>query len=408
MSQPSEGQDHLDYRETDDITEVHASVLREHPEPRAGHLPIPTWLGLVSTLTLCWAASYVGMFHGGFSPSVYNENQSSPQLFEPTGGESESGPAEKTPMEIGSGVYGKCAACHMANGLGSATVPPLGGSEWVVGSEFGEKRLISILLKGISGPIQVKGQTYSAAVMPAWESLSDKEIAGVITYVRASFGNTGTEEFTPEMIKAVRKDVKSQTNAWTSDDLKKIPTDAKIEGAAPAAKPAAGAKPAEGAKPAADAGKPAEGGKPAATAAAAPAGNFDLAASIESGKGLYMQTCMACHQMTGLGLPGAFPPLAKTDFVNGDQRRFVAIALKGIAGAITVDGKTYATGMPQPDLTFPVLKDDKKLADVLNYVRNNFGNKNDAPITPEFIAKTRKEFESRTTQWTEAELLNFK
>ena len=117
---------------------------------------------------------------------------------------------------------------------------------------------------------------------------------------------------------------------------------------------------------------------------------------------------MVCHQMTGLGLSGAFPPLVKTDFVNGDQRRFVAIALKGIAGAITVDGKTYATGMPQPDLTFPVLKDDKKLADVLNYVRNNFGNKNDAPITPEFIAKTRKEFESRTTQWTEAELLNFK
>jgi nitrite reductase (NO-forming) len=85
----------------------------------------------------------------------------------------------------------------------------------------------------------------------------------------------------------------------------------------------------------------------------------------------------------------------------------VAITLKGISGVLTVEGKVYATGMPQPDLTFPQLKDDKNIADVLNYVRNNFGNKNDAPITPEFVAQVRKEFAGRTTQWTEPELLKF-
>jgi hypothetical protein len=81
--------------------------------------------------------------------------------------------------------------------------------------------------------------------------------------------------------------------------------------------------------------------------------------------------------------------------------------LKWIIGAITIEGKIYATGMPQPDLKLPQLKDDKNLADVLNYVRTSFGNAITEPITPEFVAEVRKEFADRTTQWTEAELKNF-
>src|SRR5918994_54306 len=91
----------------------------------------------------------------------------------------------------------------------------------------------------------------------------------------------------------------------------------------------------------------------------------DIKASADRGKILYLTTCMACHQITGQGIPGPFPPLVKTDYVTGDTRRLVAITLKGISGAMTVDGKVYATGMPQPDLTFPQLKDDKNVADVL-------------------------------------------
>lgn len=133
----------------------------------------------------------------------------------------------------------------------------------------------------------------------------------------------------------------------------------------------------------------------------------DIKVSADRGKMVYMTTCMACHQLTGLGVPGAFPPLAKTEYVSGDARRVVAIALKGILGAITIDGKVYATGMPQPDLTFPVLKDDAKIADVLNYVRTSFGNEVKEAITPAFVAEVRKEFAERKTQWTEAELKAF-
>jgi mono/diheme cytochrome c family protein len=99
--------------------------------------------------------------------------------------------------------------------------------------------------------------------------------------------------------------------------------------------------------------------------------------------------------------------LTKSEYVGGDDRRLVAIVLKGIAGALTIDGKVYATGMPQPDLTFPQLKDDKNVADVLNYVRTNFGNEAKAAITAEFVAEVRKEFAARTTQWTEADLKSF-
>jgi len=93
--------------------------------------------------------------------------------------------------------------------------------------------------------------------------------------------------------------------------------------------------------------------------------------------------------------------------VQDDDRRLVAIVLKGIVGAITVDGKVYATGMPNPMITFPQLKEDKNVADVLNFVRNNFGNKIERAITPEFVGKVRAEFAGRDAQWTEAELLKF-
>lgn len=146
----------------------------------------------------------------------------------------------------------------------------------------------------------------------------------------------------------------------------------------------------------------------AAQDAVAPAaGAFDLAASIERGKPIYMQTCMACHQITGMGLPGAFPPLGGTDYTTGDARRMVAMLLKGVQGPLKVKDVTYNNIMLPLDTQFPILKDDAKVADVVNYVRNNFGNKDEKGVTPEFVTKVRAEFASRTTPFIEAELLKF-
>ncbi len=396
MSQPNEGQDRLDYNETADITEVHASIAREHAEPQAGTMPIPTWLGVLCAGALCWAGAYIGVFHGGFSSKIYNEYESAPSAFFPIpGGQQGGGEVVELPLlAFGEKVFGnRCAACHQASGSGNSAVPPLAGSEWVDGSEYGEKRIVALVLKGLQGPVSVKGGTFNGQ-MPNWDGLKDREIAAVLTYVRQSWGNKGTGEFAEAQIKAAKKEFMSQAGAWKIEQIKAISTDAKLEGAA---------------APKADAPKPAEQ-KPDAPKTAEPAsgaGSFDLAASITAGKTVYLQSCLACHQATGMGVPGAFPPLAGTEFVNGDSRRLVAIVLKGIQGPIKVNGAVIVTGMPQPDLTFPILKDDKNVADVLNYVRNSFTNKNDAPITSEFVSKTRKEFADHAAQWTEQELLNF-
>ena len=134
---------------------------------------------------------------------------------------------------------------------------------------------------------------------------------------------------------------------------------------------------------------------------------FDVKASVERGKAVYMQTCLVCHQMTGLGLPPVFPPLAGTDYTTGDARRMVAMIIKGVNPPLKVKDVTYATPMPAPEMQFPILKDDGKLADVINYVRNSFGNKDEKGVTPDFVTAVRKEFAGRTAGWTEAELLKF-
>ncbi len=401
MSQPNEGQDRLDYRETADITEVHAAIAREHADPSADVTPIPTWLSIVCAAALCWAGAYIGIFHGGFSGKVYNEYESSPSTFFPLPGNVIAGgvgaAAELTPLQLGAKVYKEtCINCHMPSGLGQpGAVPALAGSEWVDGSEFCEERLIGIVLKGIKGPVTVKGVAFNSQMQP-WEPLGPKKIAAVLTYVRQEWGNKGGE-ITEAQVLAAKKKMTAHGDQWTLDEVKQIPLDSKLEGAATPAVPQAKTD----AKPG-DAAKPTDSGKPAA-----PTGAIDLSASIAAGKGIYMATCFACHQATGMGVPGAFPPLVGSPYVHEDDRRVVAIVLKGIVGAITVDGKVYATGMPNPMLTFPQLKDDKNVADVLNFVRNNFGNKNERAITPDFVAKVRAEFAAREAQWTEAELLKF-
>src|SRR5207249_4682662 len=127
-------------------------------------------------------------------------------------------------------------------------------------------------------------------------------------------------------------------------------------------------------------------------------------ASIDRGKAVYMQTCIACHQPTGLGIPGAFPPLAGTEYTGGDSRRMIAMTLKGVNPPLKIKEMTYVVPMPPLPLQFPVLADDVKLADVINFVRNSFGNKDEKAVTPAMIDGVRKEFADRTEPWTEAEL----
>jgi len=162
---------------------------------------------------------------------------------------------------------------------------------------------------------------------------------------------------------------------------------------------AAGDVPRQVKKSATKTSKPAP--KPAAKAAATPAAQ--ARAQGPDGKVVYSTTCAACHQATGEGVEGTYPPLAGSEIVNGDEAKVVRIVLHGLTGPVEVAGETYSGMMPPWG---GVLK-DPELAAVLTYVRSAWGNKA-APITPATVAAIRAATASRTTPWTVAELAQVK
>jgi mono/diheme cytochrome c family protein len=95
-----------------------------------------------------------------------------------------------------------------------------------------------------------------------------------------------------------------------------------------------------------------------------------IAASITRGKTLYQQQCMSCHQVDGSGVMNMNPPLAGTTYVLGDKTALVRIVLEGLKTPLTIDDNDYHNVMP-PHTTMT----DQQIADVLTFVRHNFGNK---------------------------------
>lgn len=126
-----------------------------------------------------------------------------------------------------------------------------------------------------------------------------------------------------------------------------------------------------------------------------------LAALMEKGKQVYTTTCQSCHQATGIGIPGAFPPLAGSDWVKGPGKRVAAIILHGIQGEITVNGQKYQGVMP----TFQDQLKPEDIAAVATYVRNSFGNNADL-VTVEMVNQVKEETKSKTTLWDGEKELN--
>ena len=112
-------------------------------------------------------------------------------------------------------------------------------------------------------------------------------------------------------------------------------------------------------------------------------GNQNLQESIKRGKEIYTLHCQNCHMENGQGMEGVNPPLAKTTYLK-DAKKNIGIILNGQTGEITVNGKKYnALMLPMNYLS------DTEVADVLNYVRNSWGNKYPA-ITPAQVKAERK------------------
>ena len=104
---------------------------------------------------------------------------------------------------------------------------------------------------------------------------------------------------------------------------------------------------------------------------------------IADGKVIYTKTCVACHQAQGQGMEGAFPPLAKSDFLNADVDRAIDIVLHGKQGEVIVNGKKYNSVMTPQPLSV------QEVADVLTYVYNTWDNSKKV-VTPEMVQKIKK------------------
>ena len=91
-------------------------------------------------------------------------------------------------------------------------------------------------------------------------------------------------------------------------------------------------------------------------------------AKFPNGAKIYKEKCFACHQLTGAGIPGAFPPLKNADYLLADKKRAVQQVLNGSNEAMTVNGTVYTVPMP------PQVDNHQDAVDVINYVLNAWGN----------------------------------
>jgi nitrite reductase (NO-forming) len=105
--------------------------------------------------------------------------------------------------------------------------------------------------------------------------------------------------------------------------------------------------------------------------------------AADHGKGIYERICTTCHQPDARGMPGVFPPLAKSDFLMSDADRAVRVLMGGLQGPITVNGQDFNGVMPDFSLS------DDDISAVLSYVRGNFGNEG-SPVTLADVQRIRK------------------
>ncbi len=244
----------------------------------------------------------------------------------------------------GASLYSShCAACHQASGAGlPGAFPPLKGNAVVQDRDPTEH--IHVVLNGLHGKA-IDGVTYGGAMPPFAGLLNDADIAAIINHERTSWGNAAPT-VTAADVKAVRdgKPVAAPTTPATAPAV---------------ASPTAAATPA---------------------AAEKSAYQFDA----KRGDALYASTCAACHQASGEGLPGAFPPLKGNPAVLADDpAEHLSTILHGVHGK-TINGQTYSSPMPP----FGGQLDDEQVADIANHERTSWGNAA-RHVTPADVAKIR-------------------
>ena len=191
------------------------SALADAAEPKAGLRAIPIALRFLPVVILYCSMIYFDRRSAWFDQQVYAPYRSAAELAV------YQQPAGVLDLTRGKTVFENvCALCHNADGMGKPNqAPPFVGSEWVLGSPA---RMVRIPLAGLTGPVKVKGQEWNLAMPNMGATLSDEDLAAVLTYMRQSWGNKASV-ITADQVKAVRAEVGNRSQPWTASELEAVP-----------------------------------------------------------------------------------------------------------------------------------------------------------------------------------------
>jgi mono/diheme cytochrome c family protein len=195
-------------------SDISPQESRENPDPLEAGRPVPLALWILAPVLVICGGVYMARSNLA-EAAEYGDHRTLADL-------------QQKPKTAGRGAAAadgaavfasRCVACHQAGGTGLPGVfPPLAGSNWVNGRDT---TVVQILLHGIQGTLTVNGVAYNG-VMPNWSSLSDAEIAAVLTYVRSQWGNKGGA-VDVALVSAQRAATAARSGAWNGDaDLTKL------------------------------------------------------------------------------------------------------------------------------------------------------------------------------------------
>ncbi len=111
--------------------------------------------------------------------------------------------------------------------------------------------------------------------------------------------------------------------------------------------------------------------------------------SMVLGEKIYVRKCAACHGKSGLGKEKRIPPLANSDYLANNQESSLRGILFGLKGEITVNGVNYNRKMKAVKLS------DLEVANVMNFIQNSWGNKNDAQVSEIEVRNIRSKYSEK-------------